>query len=46
VDGRARIENQGRLRELARRHKEISIFCSHDPWELNRLKKREGLIGS
>jgi glyoxylase-like metal-dependent hydrolase (beta-lactamase superfamily II) len=32
-----RIGTQARLRELVRNHgDEVSVFCAHDPWELNR----------
>jgi glyoxylase-like metal-dependent hydrolase (beta-lactamase superfamily II) len=36
-DREARIENQGRLRELARDHgDEVRLVCAHDPVELDR----------
>ena len=36
-DGKARIANQERLRELARTHgDEVRLFCAHDPVELER----------
>ncbi|GAA2384096.1 MBL fold metallo-hydrolase [Nonomuraea africana] len=39
VDARLRIENQGRLRELAREHgAEVSVFSAHDPWEFARYQ--------
>lgn len=37
ADGRARRANQERLRELAAAHgDEVTLFCSHDPHELER----------
>jgi len=37
-DNRARVENQARLRQLAREHGgEVDLFCAHDPAELERL---------
>jgi glyoxylase-like metal-dependent hydrolase (beta-lactamase superfamily II) len=39
VDRRARLQNQGRLRELARTHPgEVAVFCAHDPVELQRAQ--------
>lgn len=36
-DNRARVENAARLRELAATHgDEVTLFCSHDPRELER----------
>ena len=38
VDHSRRMENQARLRDLARAHSaEIDIFCSHDPHDMDRL---------
>lgn len=35
VDRELRLGNNARLRDLARQHvDEVSIFCAHDPWEL------------
>jgi glyoxylase-like metal-dependent hydrolase (beta-lactamase superfamily II) len=40
-DNRARKANQERLRELAARHgEELTMFCSHDPHELEREPAR------
>jgi len=40
-DGRARLENQQRLRALRRSHgSEIDIVCGHDPVEFERLASR------
>jgi glyoxylase-like metal-dependent hydrolase (beta-lactamase superfamily II) len=37
-DGKARRQNQERLRELAQRHgDEVELICSHDPFTLDRL---------
>ena len=37
VDHARRMENQARLRELMRQHgREIDVFCSHDPADLDR----------
>jgi glyoxylase-like metal-dependent hydrolase (beta-lactamase superfamily II) len=39
ADNRARVANAERLRELAGDHgDEISLFCSHDPHELERMR--------
>jgi hypothetical protein len=39
ADGRARHENQERLRELARRGGDgLRLFCSHDPVQLERAQ--------
>lgn len=36
-DGKARVANQERLRELNRDHgNEVRLFCAHDPFELER----------
>ncbi len=41
ADNRTRRSNQERLRELARRHgEEITLFCSHDPHELERERAK------
>ena len=43
ADNRARKSNQERLRELASRHAdEVTLFCSHDPHELEREQARTG----
>jgi glyoxylase-like metal-dependent hydrolase (beta-lactamase superfamily II) len=43
ADSRARKANQERLRELAARHgEEVTLFCSHDPVELEREQARAG----
>jgi glyoxylase-like metal-dependent hydrolase (beta-lactamase superfamily II) len=34
VDDQARRQNQDRLRALLREHKEVDVFCAHDPQEL------------
>jgi glyoxylase-like metal-dependent hydrolase (beta-lactamase superfamily II) len=34
VDGQARRRNQERLRALAHGHREVQVFCAHDPHEL------------
>jgi glyoxylase-like metal-dependent hydrolase (beta-lactamase superfamily II) len=37
VDGRARLDNQARLRELVRLHPgRVEVFSAHDPFELDR----------
>lgn len=37
MDGKMRLHNQERLRELAANHsQDVDIFCAHDPVELNR----------
>ncbi len=41
VDHSKRMANQARLRDLAREHStEIDIFCSHDPYDMDRLAGR------
>lgn len=41
ADKRARKSNQERLRELAARHgEEVTMLCSHDPYELEREQAR------
>jgi len=41
-DNRTRLENQARLRELARDHgSEVRLFCAHDPVELERFVEAE-----
>jgi glyoxylase-like metal-dependent hydrolase (beta-lactamase superfamily II) len=43
ADGRARRANQERLRELAGAHgDEVTLFCSHDPLELERERAAGG----
>jgi glyoxylase-like metal-dependent hydrolase (beta-lactamase superfamily II) len=43
-DRRARLQNQDRLRELARAHaKEVTIFCAHDPHEFEFMSGRSHL---
>ncbi|HWO16916.1 MAG TPA: MBL fold metallo-hydrolase [Solirubrobacterales bacterium] len=43
ADKRARRSNRERLRELASRHgDEITLFCSHDPHELERAQAKAG----
>jgi len=39
VDDRLRRENQARLRELARGHREIRVFSAHDPVELEAARR-------
>jgi glyoxylase-like metal-dependent hydrolase (beta-lactamase superfamily II) len=42
-DNRARKSNQERLRELAARHgDEVTLFCAHDPHELEREQAKAG----
>jgi glyoxylase-like metal-dependent hydrolase (beta-lactamase superfamily II) len=42
VDRSARLRNQQRLRDLVQeRGGEVSVFCAHDPVELERLQARE-----
>jgi glyoxylase-like metal-dependent hydrolase (beta-lactamase superfamily II) len=36
TDNRARLANQARLRQLARDHREVDVFCAHDAVELER----------
>jgi glyoxylase-like metal-dependent hydrolase (beta-lactamase superfamily II) len=39
VNGKERLHNQARLRELNAAHRaEIDVFCAHDPVELSRLR--------
>ena len=39
IDDRARLQNEQRLRELARdHHEQVSVFCAHDPAELERFR--------
>jgi hypothetical protein len=39
VNRKQRMENQERLRELARSHPgEVELFSSHDPFELDRAR--------
>ena len=39
IDKKARLENQKRLRELARNHGgEVKLICSHDPAEFAALR--------
>ena len=41
TDSARRLDNQARLRDLARDHgREIDIFCSHDPHDMDRLSTR------
>ena len=43
-DGRARVENQARLRALAGDPAaDVQIFCAHDPWELESFAKASAL---
>jgi glyoxylase-like metal-dependent hydrolase (beta-lactamase superfamily II) len=43
ADNKARKANQERLRELASRHgEEVTLFCAHDPHELEREQARTG----
>jgi glyoxylase-like metal-dependent hydrolase (beta-lactamase superfamily II) len=42
ADNRARVENAARLRELAASHDdEVTLFCAHDPHELEREQAAE-----
>jgi glyoxylase-like metal-dependent hydrolase (beta-lactamase superfamily II) len=46
-DNRARKANQERLRELAARHgDEITLFCAHDPHELEREQAKAGAVAA
>lgn len=49
ADGRARLENQRRLRELVRtRSEEVTVICAHDPSELDaavRAPRSEKIAG-
>jgi glyoxylase-like metal-dependent hydrolase (beta-lactamase superfamily II) len=39
ADGKARLQNEERLRELARAHsEEVRMICSHDPVDLDRAR--------
>ena len=40
TDRAMRFHNQDRLRHLSATHKEIRIFCAHNPWELEAGGKR------
>ncbi len=47
ADNKARKANQERLRELASRHgDEVTLFCSHNPHELEREQRRAGALAS
>ena len=37
MDGKARHANRARLLELRARDREVTVFCAHDPDELDRL---------
>jgi glyoxylase-like metal-dependent hydrolase (beta-lactamase superfamily II) len=39
-DRRARLANQQRLRELRRDHRDVRVFCAHDPEEFEQLAGR------
>lgn len=39
-DRRARLEHRDRLRELALSRSDITLFCSHDPVQFERLSRR------
>ena len=39
-DRRARLANQQRLRELRRDHRDVRVFCAHDPQEFEQLAGR------
>jgi glyoxylase-like metal-dependent hydrolase (beta-lactamase superfamily II) len=44
ADNKARKANQERLRELASRHgDEVTLFCAHDPQELEREQAKAGV---
>jgi glyoxylase-like metal-dependent hydrolase (beta-lactamase superfamily II) len=46
-DHKARVANTARLRELAADHgDEVSLFCSHDPHELEREQRAAGATGA
>ncbi|HEY0526974.1 MAG TPA: MBL fold metallo-hydrolase [Stellaceae bacterium] len=46
VDRRARLENQARLRALARTHADqLRLFCAHDPVEYERQRAAEQQAG-
>jgi glyoxylase-like metal-dependent hydrolase (beta-lactamase superfamily II) len=46
-DGKARRANQERLRELAARHgDEVTLFCAHDPHELEREQAKAGVAAA
>ncbi len=38
MDGRARLDNQRRLRELAKGHPEVRVFSAHDPDDFDRQR--------
>ena len=39
VEGEKRVFNQNRLRKLMQEHnQEITLFCAHDPFELEKLQ--------
>jgi len=41
VNHEQRLENQSRLRELVRQHKEVAVFCSHEEAELEHFRAAE-----
>jgi glyoxylase-like metal-dependent hydrolase (beta-lactamase superfamily II) len=44
ADNKARKSNQARLRELvARQGDEVTLFCAHDPYELERERAKAGV---
>jgi len=47
VDNKARKANRERLRELIARHgDEVTLFCAHDPHELEREQSRAGAVAA
>ena len=44
MDRAARVANQERLRRLAITQPEVSVFCAHDPVELERFAERDRVI--
>jgi len=43
MNGKERHHNQARLRELARDHGDVRLFCAHDPDELDGFNRPAGL---
>jgi glyoxylase-like metal-dependent hydrolase (beta-lactamase superfamily II) len=43
-DGKLRVKNQQRLRELVASHPEVTVFCAHDPVELSRCRSARSLV--
>lgn len=42
TDRRQRLCNQDRLRAFTAAHPEVSVFCVHNPWELQQSREHDG----